>query len=65
MARIMPESLSLSPSSAWTWQLIDPGLFSLEASLSLAVGVGAFDAEPGSQIPGTAESWDLDREWHR
>ncbi|CAG8942836.1 unnamed protein product [Penicillium salamii] len=44
-----PASFSLSPSSAWAWQCVNPGLFSSEVSWSLApetVGVAS-----GSQLP--------------
>ncbi|KAL4751356.1 hypothetical protein BDW72DRAFT_212812 [Aspergillus terricola var. indicus] len=54
-----PESLSLFPSSAWTCQLMDPCLFSSEASLGLAIG--AYDNGYDSQMPETAESWDMGR----
>ncbi|BCS19451.1 fungal specific transcription factor domain-containing protein [Aspergillus puulaauensis] len=59
------ESLSLSPSSAWTWDLMDPGLFSSEASLGLAMGASAIGY--GSQMPdgmqNATETWDLARSY--
>ncbi|OQD83649.1 hypothetical protein PENSOL_c148G02572 [Penicillium solitum] len=48
-AGFAPESFSLSPSSAWAWQFVNPGLFSSEASLSLAPGT--VDIASGSQFP--------------
>ncbi|CAI7573380.1 unnamed protein product [Penicillium viridicatum] len=48
VARFAPASFSLSPSSAWAWQLVNPGLFSSEIPLSLAPGT--FDVLPGSQL---------------
>ncbi|KAJ5839466.1 hypothetical protein N7455_006060 [Penicillium solitum] len=48
-AGFTPESFSLSPSSAWAWQFVNPGLFSSEASLSLAPGT--VDIASGSQFP--------------
>ncbi|KAJ5781190.1 Zn(II)2Cys6 transcription factor [Penicillium paradoxum] len=48
-AGFAPASFSLSPSSAWAWQLVNPGLFSSEASLSLAPGT--VDVTPNSQLP--------------
>ncbi|KAJ5418682.1 uncharacterized protein N7487_002232 [Penicillium crustosum] len=49
VAGCAPASFSLSPSSAWAWQLVNPGLFSSEVPLSLAPGT--FDPLPGSQLP--------------
>ncbi|CAI7590840.1 unnamed protein product [Penicillium discolor] len=49
VAGFAPASFSLSPSSAWAWQLVNPGLFSSEVPLSLAPGT--FDILPGSQLP--------------
>ena len=46
-----PASFSLSPSSAWAWQFVNPGLFSSEASLNLAPET--VDAASGSQLPTT------------
>ncbi|KAL4898595.1 putative Zn(II)2Cys6 transcription factor [Aspergillus ambiguus] len=42
---LRPPSFSLSPSSVWAWQLMDPSLFISEASLSLTTG--AFDTANG------------------
>lgn len=33
---VMPGPFSLSPSSAWAWQLMEPGLFGSDMSLGLA-----------------------------
>ncbi|CRL22257.1 Fungal transcriptional regulatory protein, N-terminal [Penicillium camemberti] len=49
VAGFAPASFSLSPSSAWAWQLVNPGLFSSEVPLSLAPGT--FDVLSGSQLP--------------
>ncbi|OQD92814.1 hypothetical protein PENSOL_c037G07255 [Penicillium solitum] len=49
VAGFAPASFSLSPSSAWAWQLVNPGLFSSEVPLSLAPGT--FDILSGSQLP--------------
>ncbi|KAJ5432090.1 uncharacterized protein N7458_011246 [Penicillium daleae] len=49
VAGFAPASFSLSPSSAWAWQFVNPGLFSSEASLSLAPGT--VDVASGSQLP--------------
>ncbi|KAJ5909659.1 hypothetical protein N7504_004302 [Penicillium tannophilum] len=49
IAEIVPASFSLSPSSAWAWQLVNPGLFSFEASSSLAPGT--VDVPSSSQLP--------------
>ncbi|KAL4763647.1 putative C6 transcription factor [Aspergillus foveolatus] len=54
-----PESLSLFSSGTWTGQLMDPCLFSSEASLGLAIG--AYDNGYDSHIPEMAESWDMGR----
>ncbi|KAK6823381.1 hypothetical protein RU639_005836 [Aspergillus parasiticus] len=57
LTRFTPQSLTLSPSSVWTWQFMDPGFFTAEASMSFAMG--AFDSEGSSQVPITAEPWDM------
>ncbi|KAL2827912.1 fungal-specific transcription factor domain-containing protein [Aspergillus pseudoustus] len=55
LTKFTPQSLTLSPSSAWTWQLMDPGFFTSEASMSLAIG--AFDPEGDSHLPTTVGQW--------
>ncbi|KAJ5549255.1 hypothetical protein N7513_006489 [Penicillium frequentans] len=49
IAEFVPASFSLSPSSAWAWQLVNPGLFSFEESSSLAPGT--VDVPSSSQLP--------------
>ncbi|KAI9370114.1 putative Zn(II)2Cys6 transcription factor [Aspergillus egyptiacus] len=49
--------LSVSSPSEPTWRLVDPGLFSSEASLSLAMGPPG--AEWAAQIPAPPETWDI------
>lgn len=68
-ATFTPESLSLSPSGAWTWQpeLMDAGLFSSEASLGLAMGASAmgYDSQMSDAMQNptatASETWDLAR----
>ena len=45
----MPGPFSLSPSSAWAWQVLEPGLFGSDMSLGLAQYVSG-DPQ-GSQFP--------------
>lgn len=45
----MPGPFSLSPSSAWAWQLMEPGLFASDMSLGIAQEVSG--APQGSQFP--------------
>ena len=49
-----PASFSLSPTSAWAWQLMDPGMFGSELSLGLE-HEGGLNTAYASQLPGGFE----------
>lgn len=49
----MPGPFSLSPSSAWAWQLLEPGLFASDMSLGIAQDVSG--APQGSQFPASLD----------
>ncbi|KAL3484145.1 fungal-specific transcription factor domain-containing protein [Aspergillus germanicus] len=66
LAHFTPQPLALSPSNAWTWELIDPTFLSSEASMSFAVGAFAPEGVVGGfEVPATAEPWDISGVSHR
>ncbi|KAH2595429.1 hypothetical protein KXW93_001859 [Aspergillus fumigatus] len=59
VAHFTPQPLTLSPSNAWTWELIDPAFFGSEASMSFALGAFGTEGSGGFEVPAIAEPWDI------